>query len=123
MMGLISFSSAVGSPCDLSGGGFLSFPHWYKYLNGVEEAGNICSPRITGINDVWLILAAVLEILLRIAALAAIVFVVWGAIQMISGQGEPENYRKARQTVINALVGLVISVGATAFVSFIAGRF
>lgn len=117
------------------GGNFLGFPPWYKYLPGADNTiydygskpplviGHACTPQIHAIGDVWLIGMAILEMLLRVAALAAIVLVVWGGIQFISSQGEPDKTAKARSTVINALIGLVISVSAAAIVSFVAGRF
>ena len=46
------------------GGGLIGLPTWYMYLEGTTAAGN-CSPAITGINDIWLIVAAVIEILLN----------------------------------------------------------
>lgn len=105
-----------------SGGGFFSFPTWYKYLPSIDGATH-CTPQITNISDVWLILAAVIEILLRIAALGAIVFVVWGGVMYITSQGQPDKTQKARETIVNALVGLGIAVAATAIISFVAGRF
>ena len=98
---------------------FLGFPNWYKYLPG----GNSCNPAITSLNDIWLVAAAVLEMLLRVASIAAIVYVVWGGISFVTSQGEPDKTAKARHTVINALIGLVLSIGAASIVSFVAGRF
>ncbi|MBI1857051.1 hypothetical protein HY003_01385 [Candidatus Saccharibacteria bacterium] len=111
---LIRFAAS----CD--GGGFFGLPKWYKYLDGVPQSSG-CVPKISGISDVWLIVAAIIEILLRIAALVAIGFVVWGGIQFISSQGEPDKTSKARNIIINALVGLVITIGASTVVSFVAG--
>ena len=114
------------------GGSFLGFPTWYKYLPGVTETakdgagvdiGTVCTPKIQSINDVWLIVAAIVEILLRVAALAAIALIVWGGIQFVMSQGEPDKAAKARHTVINAVVGLVIAVTATVLVTFVAGQF
>ncbi len=114
------------------GGNLLGFPSWYKYLPGTTEMakdgsgvdiGTVCTPKIQSINDVWLIVAAVVEILLRVAALAAIALIVWGGIQFVMSQGEPDKAAKARSTVINAIVGLVIAVTATVLVSFVAGQF
>jgi hypothetical protein len=62
-------------------GGFLGFPTWYKYLDSIQDATGACVPKINGISDVWLILAAIIEILLRIAAIGAVVFVVIGGIE------------------------------------------
>jgi hypothetical protein len=63
------------------------------------------------------------EILLRLAALAAIVMVIVGGVQYITSQGEPNNVTKARTTIISALAGLVIAVLAATAVTFLAGQF
>jgi len=104
------------------GGSFLGFPTWYEYLNGTtDSATGACSPAITGLSDIWLIVAAVIEILLRVAALVAVGFVIFGGVEFLTSQGEPDKTNKARQTLINALVGLVIAVLAAVIVNFIAG--
>lgn len=113
---LTNFAAACSSP------GFFALPTWYKYLEKVESADG-CQPTLKSIWDFWLVAAAVIEMLIRIAAFAAIVFVVWGGIKYIMSKGDPNNTKVAQQTIINALVGLVISVAATAIITFVAGRF
>ncbi len=120
---MITTLSSFAAPCTAKGDFLGLFPTWYKYLDSVTNAAGVCSPKIGGINDLWLILAAVIEMLLRVAAIAALAFVVWGGIQFITSQGEPERTHKAQGTIINALIGLVISVGAATIVTFIAGKF
>lgn len=100
-------------------GSFLGFPTWYEFL----PTNSTGSPAFTGINDVWLIVAAVIDILLRIAAIIAIFVVIYGGIEFITSGGEPEKAASARSTVINALIGLVISVTAATLITFVAGRF
>lgn len=113
---LLYLAAVVPPTCQKS---FLGFPPWYKYLPGAD----VCQPEMRSIMDIWLIGAAILEILLRVASIAALVYVVWGGIEFITSQGEPDKTAKARHTVINALIGLVISIGAASIVSFVAGRF
>ena len=98
--------------------GFLGFPTWYQYLP--QNGGN---PSITGINDIWLIVAAVVDILLHVAALVAVVMIIYGGFEFIISQGDAERAKSARSTIINGLIGLVIAVAAATLVSFIAGRF
>lgn len=123
MISWITHFAAVCTP----EGNFFGFPTWYKYLEG-QSADAIgvtgtCAPVLNGLTDIGLIVAAVIEILLRLAALLAIGYVLTGGIQFITAQGEPEKVAHARKTVINALIGLAISVSAGAIVSFIAGSF
>lgn len=61
--------------------------------------------------------------MLRIAALVAIAYVLIGGIEFIRSQGEPGKTAEARQTIINALAGLVIAVGAATIVTYVAGQF
>jgi FtsH-binding integral membrane protein len=69
-----------------------------------------------------LVLIAVVDDLLRIAGLVALAFVVISAIKFITSEGNPENATNARNTLINALVGLAITVTATIFVSFLGNQ-
>ena len=113
--------------CALKGSsGFLGFPTWYKYLAGVEskvDSVNVCTPSLTSLNSVWLIAIAIIEILLRVAAIVAVGVIIYAGIGYITSQGEPEKTAKSKNMLINALVGLAIAISATAIVSFLAGRF
>jgi ABC-type Fe3+ transport system permease subunit len=101
----------------------LSFPTWYEYLPGqFDTSTNTCSPAINGINDVWLIAAAAINILLRVAAILAVVFIIYGGIQYTTSQGSPERTDQARKTVISAVVGLAISVSASVIIGYVARK-
>jgi Type IV secretion system pilin len=118
-----SFSAAC-SKSDL----FFVFPKWYKYLrvrNTVEPntGADTCEVVIRGIGDTWLIVAAVIDILLRVASLVAVAMIIYAGIQYITSQGEPDKAGKALKTIINALIGLTIAISATILVTFFAGRF
>lgn len=119
--GIEKILSGFGAtPC--GGGDFLGLPKWYKYL-GSEGTGMDCVPRIAGLGDIWLIVLAVIEMLLRLAALTAIVFMVYGGIRLITARGNPEKISSARTAIQDSIIGLVIAIAAIAIVSYIAGRF
>lgn len=123
----MSFLHNFAAACTPSGGGLFGFPKWYKYLQGIESvdanSNIVCSPHITSINDVWLIVAAVIDMLLRLAVLLAIGYVVYGGITYIRSQGQPDQTAQAQKTILNAIVGLVMAVAATGLITFVAGRF
>ena len=107
------------------GGDFLGFPKWYKYLPGVTTTVNnvkLCSPQLTKLSDIWLIVAAIIEVLVRVAGMAAVVFVIYGAISYITSQGEPDKTAKARDTIVNALIGLAIAITAASIIGYLAGH-
>lgn len=98
---------------------FFGFPTWYKYLDDADK----CAPKLTGLNDIWLIALAVAEILLRVAVIVAIVYVMIGGFKYITSRASPDKVGQAKNTIVDGLIGLLIAVAATSIVSFIAGRF
>ncbi len=126
---VLSDSGCVASGCDDNADNdFLGFPKWYKYLGQqpVEDAvsgATICNAKLNGIQDIWLVVAAVIELLLRVSSLIAIGFIIFGGVSYVISQGAPDKTKKAQTTIMNAVIGLVISIIATAAVSFVAGRF
>lgn len=116
---IIDLISRFGATC--TGGDFMGFPKWYKYLGG-QGSGAECAPVLTHINDVWLILLAVVEILLRVAAIAAIIFIVYAGIRYITARGNSDKITSARIAIQDALIGLVITIMAIALVSYIGTR-
>lgn len=117
--------AAVDDVCDKRG--FFDFPTWYKYLDvqSVNIGGSGKSCQVVGFkvpDDIILIIMAILDILLRLGGLVAFGFVIYGAIQYLTSQGEPDNAKKALNTIINAFIGMVICIFATTIVAFIGTR-
>lgn len=117
---LLVYVAALGDSCTPRGGGLLGLPTWYKYLKGMRDANGQCTPAIVGLSDVWLIAMAAIEILLRVAAILAFFMIIVAAFGYVTSQGEPEGTAKAKNTLINAILGLAISVSAVLIVNFIA---
>ncbi len=118
---ILTVFAAVGDKCNPNGGGLFGFPHWYAYLEGSRDANGKCIPAFGSLSDTWLIVAAIIEILLRVAALAAIAMVIYGGFQYATSEGQPEKTGRAKSTIVDALVGLAIAVLAAFIVTFIAG--
>ena len=126
---LTLFASAAGS-CSKS---FLGLKTWFAYFpdNWFKMSGdkNVCAlnnnfgllPK-SGPSGLLLIALAILDDLIRIVALVAVGFVIYGGIQYITSQGSPDATKRAQQTIINALIGLAIALIAVAIVSFIGNK-
>lgn len=117
----LRFLTTFGAACQ-PGQSFFGFPTWYKYLDGQTTDGS-CIARLSQLTDIWLIVLAVVEMLLRIAAIAAVIYVLYGGVKFITARGNPEKITTARTTVQDALIGLVIAITAIAIVNFVGGRF
>ena len=125
---MLIFTQTFAAACELKT--FLGIPPWYKYLVNAgrmeQKNSGLCEFVSTfdwagaGGGDIALILLGILDIMLRVAALVAIGYVVYGSIQYVTSDGQPDKTKSAQSTIINALVGLVIAFIATAALSFIA---
>ena len=115
---LTTFAAAT---CGAKDAGFFGFPTWYQYLNPHVVQG-VCMVDFKFPASLPLIALAVVDILLRIAALVAVGYVVYGGIRYTTSQGEPQALAAARETIIGALAGLGIATVAAAVISFIGNR-
>jgi hypothetical protein len=111
--------------CTSSVTSFFGLIPWYGYLPAGDFDGqcNITKfnvlPASGTPSDIPLILLAGIEDLLRVAGLVAVGFLIYAAVRYVTSQGNPEQTAKAQNTVISALVGLVIAMVAVVFVSFL----
>ena len=122
LINMVATASANGA-CKV-GPNFFGLVPWYHYLN-VDAKCNVHDFNVLGNgsnSDFPLILLAVVDDLLRIAGIVAVGFVIYGAIQYVISQGEPDKTNKARMTIMNAMVGLAIALVAVGAVSYVGHR-
>jgi len=110
----------------------LGFPTWYRGLSAIDAKGectvispdqlntSISSEPSNGLqNFIWKVVLNVIEIGLFIAGYVALFFVLYGGFQFLTGGSNPGQVEKARTTILNAVIGLAISMAAIAAVNLI----
>lgn len=119
--------------------GFFGLEPWYHFMPASELGynGDPCAihcfnffvqnkhnPNECGetASDVPGVILAIIDDLLRIAALVAVAFIIIGSFQFVGSRGNSERTASAQSTVLNALIGLAIALVAVGFVSFIGNR-
>lgn len=117
---MLSSLTNFAAACETKGIGIL--PSWYKYLKSEEDTTGRCSVVFVFPDDIGTVLLAIVEILLRLGVYVAIGFVIYGGILYMTSQGEPDKAANAQKTLLNAVIGLVITIVATGVVAFIGGR-
>lgn len=115
--------AAAGPNCERT---FLGMPPWYRGL--VDPADPNCDikppEKVGGLsNFIWMIVLNVIEIGLFIVGYAALFFIIYGGFLFLTGGSNPSQTEKARKTLLNAVIGLVISISAIAVVKLIFGIF
>lgn len=74
----------------------------------------------SGADSVVLIITQVIKILLLLAGSVAILFIIIGGYQYIFSAGNETTSKKGKQTVVNALIGIVIIVLSYVLVTVVA---
>lgn len=107
---------------------FLGLPHWYEYLE-VDDQCRVTGPESTetpGSLDMSRVITrvalAVIDILMRVGGIVAFGFIVYSGFRFVMSAGNPDQEKAARETAINALIGMVITIFAVAIVTFIGNR-
>ena len=83
----------------------------------------IASPAYAVSSDITQFTNNTLGMITLIATASAVFFLVKGGYQYITSTGKPDSLESARKTIRNALIGLVIVLGASVFVSVLSNSF
>ncbi len=113
------FAVASNVTCS-SKSGFLGLPPWWEYLN--QPTPPQCIVNVNWPGGIWAIGLAVLDMLLRIAGVAAVISLMVSAVMYVTSTGNPDRTSAALSRIINSLVGLAIVLVAAAAVAFIGNR-
>lgn len=84
-----------------------------QFQDGLEEAGG------SGSEPVSKTIQDVINILLYVAGATAVLMIVIGGFRYVTSNGEPAAASKAKNTIIYALIGIVVAAMAYSIVNFI----
>ena len=104
----------------------LLFPTWYRGLG--KTSGKTCdiqSPSdVGGISKfIWTIVLNIIEIALVAVGYISVGFIIYGGYLYIIGAGAADKIVAGRKTILNAVIGLVISFFSVAIVNIVVSRF
>ena len=105
---------------------------WFRGLATVDKNDNcgIVSPGQTLPGEsapleisgfIWRIALNVIDIVLTLVGFIAFFFIMYGGFQYLTGGDKPAQVESAKKTILNAVIGLVISIVSTAIVNLIFG--
>ena len=88
-----------------------------------NENSIYCKNKNTGETQVNGIIKTIVEVLLTAVGAISIIMIVIGGIMFALSSGDAQKAAKARNTVLYAVVGLAVSLFASAIVNFVFNRF
>lgn len=81
---------------------------------GFQNSVNI--PSIAGGNDLVGAITAIVNFLLVLAAIVATIYLILGGVQYIISAGEEDRQEKAKNTILYAIIGLIV-IGLSAVIA------
>jgi hypothetical protein len=99
----------------------FTFPAWYKGL--VKDDCNIKSPNDVGglPTFIWRIALNIIEVMLQLVGYIAVSYIIVGGFKYLTSTGSPDAIVRARKTILNAVIGLIISIFSVAIVNLVSG--
>lgn len=76
-----------------------------------------------GANDLNKVIGNAINFIFVVAAMLALIFLIIGGVKWLTSQGEKEGVNKARETIVAAVVGLVIIFLSYLIVNFVLNLF
>lgn len=117
-------STAPDSKCNAH---ILAIPAWYNGIVGRDgngACGAIVSPSYFGSNGIQTFLIKValnfLSILLFLAGYVCVGYIIFGGFKYFFSSGSTDGMSKAKSTILNAIIGLVISMASIGIVNAVA---
>jgi len=100
---------------------FFGIPSWDQYVD--KDPARACALNLVFPDGIWLIVLGILDILFRLATYVAVGYIIWGGWKLITSSGNPDGIKAGRETILNAVIGLVLTIAASIIVRFVAGVF
>lgn len=91
-------------------------------LTGDACKGNTSVCGTGGSTGVYTILRNIINVLLTVGGIIAVIMIIVGGIKYTTSTGDSSSLNSARETILYAVVGLVISIMAFAIVNFVLNR-
>ncbi len=102
---------------------FLGFPAWYDGL--LDGDCNVKQPGSgeNGLSDfIFTIVLNIIEIGLMLVGYAAVGYIIFGGFKYLTSGGSPDRITSGRKIILNAVIGLAISIMSIGIVNLIASN-
>lgn len=110
-------TSANGDECEKR---ILGIPPWYRGLTNADCSIKSPESGTVGLsNFIWHIVLNVIEAAMTLIGYLSVIFIIYGGVLYITSAGDSKGVEKAKSSIANAVIGLVISIVAVAIVEFI----
>lgn len=92
------------------------------FASDLQEGANAAQANGTS-NNLAGIFATVSNTLIYIVGAVAVIFLIIGGLRYVISNGDPKNVTAAKDTILYAIIGIIVAIISYAAVNFVIGRF
>lgn len=89
------------------------------YINGTGGTTNLSQGHN---NDLMAVVNTIINVALGVIGLVAVVMIILGGVQYTTSSGDAAKVKKAKDTILYGIIGLVVALLAFAIVNFVLGN-
>lgn len=118
---LLSFgfsNKTLAAGCDST---FFGIPSWCRGLGDGDGVKGIGKGGVPIEKFVWTVVGNISDGIFRIVGVIAMGYIIWAGYQYMIAFGDSGKMGKAKTTLNNAIIGLILAVGASVIVNIIMG--
>ncbi|MDO4902585.1 MAG: pilin [bacterium] len=119
-LNLVFSKASLAAGCDST---FFGIPSWCRGLGEGDGVKPIGKDGISIQQFIWTVVGNISDGIFRIIGVIAMGFIIWAGFQYMIAAGDSGKVAKAKATLTNAIIGLIIAVGASMIVQLIMGVF
>lgn len=93
----------------------LLFPTWFHGLS-CQTVNGTESVQIDSVSKVWVIVMNIVQWLIIAGGYVSLYFILWSGFKYIIAAGDPQKITQAKDTITNAVIGLIIVLASVAIV-------
>lgn len=98
----------------------LGMPAWYRGIINSDCSVQGPDPDKGGLSAyIWKIVLNILQMGLVLLVYVAVFFILYGGFQFIVGGSNPSMIEKARKTLLNSVIGLIVGIGSVAILNML----
>jgi hypothetical protein len=109
---------------------FVFAPLQTAYADPVDVFKDACSGssdttlcKNTSGSGIFGIIRTVIQVMLIIGGIIAVIMIILGGIRYTTSNGDPADVKAAKDTILYAIIGLIISISGYAIVTWVVGNF
>ncbi|MGB3024163.1 MAG: hypothetical protein WBB39_05160 [Candidatus Saccharimonadales bacterium] len=96
----------------------LGFPAWY---NGLPCSAGTVDQQSLQLNSIWVIVLNIVQWIIMAAGYVAVTMIIWSGFKYIKSQGDASEITSAKNSIAQAIGGVVIAIAAVMIVRYVQG--